>query len=290
MPVNTLGMTKDPVQKYLEVAVTAPISKPLTYLPPDDCHHPLLPGMRVLVPLGRRKITGYILECVDSAPPGQQIKKINEIVDTDPLFPAEQVNFYRWIANYYHYPIGEVIKTALPAGLTQKSGRKVVVTDAGRKHLADLTRETFLHTTWFSSLLDKGEISPHAVGKLRGAKERRLLKSWEEQGWVTISSELSGGTARAKTELCYRLADKGSSYENLKVSEQKTIKALQDIASQTNRSFIPRKEIIRVYLGADKGLKSLIQKNIVIAEDRQVYRDPFGESFLESNIPERLTG
>ena len=291
MPViNTLGMTKDPVQKYLEVAVTAPISKPLTYLPPDDCHHPLLPGMRVLVPLGHRRITGYILESVDSAPAGQQIKKIDEIVDTDPLFPAEQVNFYKWIANYYHYPIGEVIKTALPAGLTQKSGRRVMVTGAGRKHLEELTGETFLNTPWFSSLLDKGEISPHAVAKLRGAKERRLLKSWEEQGWVTISSELSGGTARAKTELCYTLADKSSSFENLKVSEQKTIEVLQDIAFQTNRSVIPRKEITRVYQGAGKGLKSLILKKIVIAEERQVYRDPFGESFLESDIPEKLTG
>ena len=86
--------------------------------------------MRVLVPLGRRSITGYILKSVESAPIGQKIKKIDEIVGSEPFFPAEQVNFYKWIANYYHYPIGEVIKTSLPAGLTQKSGRRVVITES----------------------------------------------------------------------------------------------------------------------------------------------------------------
>ena len=54
-------MTDDPVKNYFEVAVSAPVNRSLTYLAPDDCEQPLLPGMRVLVPLGGRKITGYIL-------------------------------------------------------------------------------------------------------------------------------------------------------------------------------------------------------------------------------------
>ncbi|MBW2505691.1 MAG: primosomal protein N' [Deltaproteobacteria bacterium] len=283
-------MIKECVKGYLEVAVTAPIRKPLTYLPPDDCHDLLLPGMRVLVPLGRRSITGYILESVESAPIGQQIKKIDKIVGSEPFFPAEQVNFYKWIANYYHYPIGEVIKTSLPAGLTQKSGRRVVITESGRKHLPKLTDETFSNTAWFSGLLANGELSPNIIRKLRSAKESRLLKVWEEKGWVEIYSELSGGTAKPKTEICYSLAENRGASENLKVSEQKTLRILQKIAVETKRSLIPRKEITSVYQGAAKGLKSLALKNIVIAEEQQVYRDPFGESFLESDIPEKLTG
>ena len=73
-------MTDDPVKIYLEVAVSAPINRPLTYLPPDDCEQQLLPGMRVLVPLGGRKITGYILSRPDSAPSGQKLKNIHFLV------------------------------------------------------------------------------------------------------------------------------------------------------------------------------------------------------------------
>jgi primosomal protein N' (replication factor Y) len=283
-------MTDDPVKNYFAVAVSAPVNKPLTYLAPDKCNQPLMPGMRVLVPLSGRKITGYILDRVDSAPHGQQIKKIYEVLDREPLFPAEQVSFYKWIAKYYHYPIGEVIKTALPAGLTKKSGRRIMITEAGRKHLSTLAEEAIIGTPWFSSLLHKGEVSPYVAGNLWRSKERRLLELWAEEGWVTISSELVGGTAKIKTETCCALAEKIHTSESLKISEQRTIDVLQKIASATNRRFVPRREITRAYPGAGKGLKSLAQKNIIVFEEQQVYRDPFGECFLESDIPEALTG
>ena len=283
-------MSVDPVKNYFEVAVTAPVNRPLTYLPPDECKHPIVQGMRVLVPLGARKITGYIVGCVDSAPAGQQIKKIYEVLDNEPLFPAEQISFYRWIANYYHYPIGEVIKTALPAGLTKKSGRRIMITDAGRKQLAAFSDRAITDTPWFSTLLHKGGLSPHAAASLWRSKERRLLELWQEKGWVTISGELVGGTAKAKTETCFALAENVDCPENLKSSEQKTIDALQKIVSATNRRFVPRREIIHEYPGAGRALRSLARKNIVIFEEQQVYRDPFGESFLQSDMPETLSG
>jgi primosomal protein N' (replication factor Y) (superfamily II helicase) len=241
------------------------------------------------VPLGGRKITGYILEMADNAPDGQQIKKITEIIDSEAFFPEEQVGFYKWIANYYHYPIGEVIKTALPAGLTQKSGRRILVREKGRKKLAELRGDPCIHSPWFSSLLDTGELRPQIVGKLWAGRERRLFEEWEREGWVTISSELAGGTAKAKTEICYSLNKNTSDFEYLKPSEQRIITILQKIEHETNRKSIPRREVIREYHGAGKGLKSLSQKNIITAEKKQVYRDPFGESFLDSDIPEKLT-
>jgi primosomal protein N' (replication factor Y) len=282
-------MTTDPVKNFLEVAVTAPVNKPLTYLAPDDCKKRLKQGMRVLVPLGGRKITGYILGRTDTAPVGQQIKKIYQVLDNEPLFPKEQVDFYKWIANYYHYPIGEVIKTALPAGLTKKSGRRIKITDAGKKHLAEISESAITGTPWFSSLLHKGAISPHAAAGLWRTKERGLLELWEQKGWVAISSELVGGAAKTKNETCCALAENIDNPDSLKVSEQKTIAVLQKIASATKRRFVPRKEITLEYRGAGKALKSLARKNIVIFEEQQVYRDPFGDSFLQSDIPETLT-
>ncbi|KPK00597.1 MAG: primosomal protein N' [Desulfobacterales bacterium SG8_35] len=283
-------MTDDPVKKYFAVAVSAPVNRPLTYLPPDESDQPLIQGMRVLVPLSGRKITGYILGMVDSAPVGQQLKKIYAVLDSEPFFPAEQVSFYKWIANYYHYPIGEVIKTALPAGLTKKSGRRVMITDAGRKYLHALSERTITGTPWFSGLLHKGELSPHVTGNLWRSKERRLLELWVDNGWITISSELVGGTAKAKTEICCGLAANIDSLEGLKISEQKTLDVLHRISAETSSRFVPRREITRVYPGAGKGLQSLAQKNIIVFAEQQVYRDPFGECFLESNIPPALTG
>ncbi|MFC1844577.1 primosomal protein N' [Thermodesulfobacteriota bacterium] len=282
-------MTPDPIHKYLEVAVSAPVGMPLTYLPPTDCQQQLLPGMRVLVPLGGRKVTGYILAATDSQPSGQKLKKIYEVLDNKPLFPVELVRFFEWIARYYHYPIGEVIKTALPAGLNKKSGRRVLLSEKGRTHVSAIIETELKKSPWLNDLLDKGEISPHNTGKLWSTKDRRILESWEEKGWIEIISELTGGRTKTKTEQCCALAGHNDSVEDLKISEQKTIKVLKSIATATRRRFVPCREITREYSGAAKGLKSLAQKNIVIFEEQQVYRDPFGECFLESDIPESLT-
>ena len=282
-------MTHKPMHIYLEVAVSAPIGTSLTYLLPADSQQPVLPGMRVLVPLAGRKITGYILSAGDSTPSGQKLKEIYEVLDKKPLFPAEQVQFFKWIARYYHYPIGEVVKTALPAGLTKKSGRRILLTETGKK-ISELIETESKNTSWLPGLLDKGEISPHITGKLWATKDRRLFESWEEKGWVTISSELVGGSTKTRTETCCALSDNIDSAENLKVSEQKTIDVLKNISTVTGRRFVPRREIVREYKGGAKGLKSLAQKDLILIEEQQVYRDPFGECFLESDIPETLTG
>ncbi len=283
-------MTDSPCEKYFEVAVSAPIDRALTYGAPDRGSYPLVPGMRVLVPLGRRRITGYILEEVDTPPEGQRIRKIQEVLDPEPIFPAAQVGFYRWISAYYHYPIGEVIKTALPAGLTKKSGRRVVLTETGKKHLEQVTEGVIRNKPWFQDLLCKGEISPGLTGRLWQTKERKLFESWEKEGWVAVSSELLGGSVKARTETCCCLVEKPGSNAPLKVSEQKTLTVLEQISVASKRRHVPRREITRVYAGAGRALRSLAEKNIIRFEEQQVYRDPFGESFLAGDIPETLTG
>ncbi|HHL34824.1 MAG TPA: primosomal protein N', partial [Desulfobulbaceae bacterium] len=93
-----------------EVAVVAPLATPLTYGQPVDHEHALEIGLRVLVPLGGRLVTGYVLNIVD--PPDKKsgkdsitIKPIVDCLDREPLFPPGLVPLYRWIADYYHYPI-----------------------------------------------------------------------------------------------------------------------------------------------------------------------------------------
>jgi len=245
--------------------------------------------MRVLAPLGRRKVTGYILSTTGSPPSGQKLKEIIEVLDPKPLFPAEQVPFYTWIARYYHFPIGEVIKAALPAGLTKKSGRRIVLTEAGRENIPGQLNGEPLRTAWLTNLLEKGELSPHATSKIWPTKDRRLLEIWAENGWVVISSELVGGSVKIKKETCFALSEDIDSAGKLKISEQKTIDVIKKMATVSSRRFVPRREIVQEYPGAGRVLKTMTRKNFVLVDEQQVYRDPFGESFLESEIPASLT-
>ena len=275
--------------KLFEVAVAAPIGKTLTYMSPHGWQKPLVPGMRVLVPLGNRKVTGYILAANQPPPAGQQLKRISEVFDDAPLFPAGLVLFFRWISRYYHFPIGEVIKAALPAGLTKKSGRRIRLTEAGQMRLPEAVQAGKQEVTWLANLLEKGEISPHATGKLWSSPARKYLESWEGKGWISISSELVGGSVKIKTEKCCALAEEPDSAADLMLSERKTIALLKKLAASANRIFVPRREIVREYPGAARALNTLVGKNFVRIVEQQVYRDPFDDCLLESDVPAVLT-
>ncbi len=70
-------------------------------------------GKRVLVPFGRRSITGYILGA-DTGTDHKEVKDVLDILDEHPLFPASMIPFFKWTADYYMHPVGDVITCALP--------------------------------------------------------------------------------------------------------------------------------------------------------------------------------
>jgi len=76
-----------------------------------------VPGVRVRVPLGRRVLTGLVLEAPVLAPPGIVLRPIAEVIDSHPLLTAEQLDLLRFVADYYHHPLGEVLFGALPSAL-----------------------------------------------------------------------------------------------------------------------------------------------------------------------------
>ncbi|MBW2598484.1 MAG: hypothetical protein JRC55_07960, partial [Deltaproteobacteria bacterium] len=46
---------------YIEVAIALPVYNTYTYSVPETLHELVATGKRVLVPFGRRRVTGYIL-------------------------------------------------------------------------------------------------------------------------------------------------------------------------------------------------------------------------------------
>jgi len=98
-----------------EVAVAAPLKTTLAYLVPPALREQVQVGARLQVPLGRRQATGFVLRL--AAGEAEGLKPIGALLDAEPLFPETLVPLFRRAADYYLHPIGNVIRTALPAGL-----------------------------------------------------------------------------------------------------------------------------------------------------------------------------
>ena len=99
------------------VAIPVPLRKPFAYHVPPIPVHPVA-GMRVLVPFGKRRLTGYLIEKVsaDTVFP-YDLKHIIRILDETPSLPEDLLTFLLRCADYYMHPPGEVLRAALPAGI-----------------------------------------------------------------------------------------------------------------------------------------------------------------------------
>ncbi len=143
-----------------EVAVAAPLTKTLSYRVPEALAGEVRIGMRLSVPLGRRRVVGFLLEL--SRGPAEGLKPVVAQLDPEPLIPENLIPLLRRAAAYYQYPIGLVIATALPAGL------------AGRGEAPPVLQETFYRAT-------------DATGRPRGARQARMLELIRERHELSLS-------------------------------------------------------------------------------------------------------
>jgi len=124
-----------PENSYIEVAVALPVYKTFTYSVPQALLPFISAGKRVLVPFGRRRVTGYILGAACQDIDSGEIKHILDVLDEQPLFPQSMIPFFRWVADYYKHPIGDAIKNGLPGGLTLYDYASIVITEDGKRAL-----------------------------------------------------------------------------------------------------------------------------------------------------------
>ena len=79
-------------------------------------------GSRVAISFGRQNLIGIITEKVDPSESFTgtfQLKAISDLLDEQPILDEQVLSLLTWSAQYYQFPIGEVMQTALPALLRQ---------------------------------------------------------------------------------------------------------------------------------------------------------------------------
>lgn len=100
----------------IEVAVPTPLAQTFTYTSEAE----VVAGTRVLVPFGPRKVVGVALGAPATKSDGSiSLKAIHSIIDAAPVYSPVLLDIARWISTYYMHPIGEVLRTMLPASSTK---------------------------------------------------------------------------------------------------------------------------------------------------------------------------
>ena len=109
-----------------DIAVNVPLKQLFSYRVPEALIDFAQVGMRVKIPFGRRATIGFILDLRRGQ--GEGLKDLKELPDEEPLLTPELIKLLRWAADYYCYPIGQAVRTALPAGLgSEKTTTKILL-------------------------------------------------------------------------------------------------------------------------------------------------------------------
>src|SRR5262249_54357116 len=125
------GIAAQQTPEIAEVVVELPLETPLDYRIPQDLRTSCQIGQRVLVPLGKRQILGYIVGLTSTSPVAD-LKDVIELLDDTPLLTPALLQLTRWIADYYLCPWGQVLKAAVPEGFRVQTDAVYALTAAAQ--------------------------------------------------------------------------------------------------------------------------------------------------------------
>lgn len=98
--------------------------KTYSYLIPDEMQGKIQVGQVILVPFGRQGlVNAFCVGFSDYLPPEIKAKKVNKILEENPLFTIDYLKLLEWVANYYCTDLITVINAAIPLKLIEKASK-----------------------------------------------------------------------------------------------------------------------------------------------------------------------
>lgn len=119
---------------FAEVILPVPLEKTFTYMVSPEMEGTIQIGMRVTVPFGtKHHYTGIVIGTMPVCPispeanKGVDLKYIESMPDDEPMVCNIQIQLWKWMADYYLCPIGDVMKAALPSVLKPEEGKNGII-------------------------------------------------------------------------------------------------------------------------------------------------------------------
>ena len=149
-----------------------------------------VPGQLVVVPFGRRRDVGVVVELADrSEIADARLRRIERFLPLDPL-PEDLLALTRFCSDYYHHPFGRALLSTLPSLIKRArySGPKrqweYSLTAAGRALRADQFPPAAAVKRRLLAALSTSAALGQAQLRALSARAPALLQQWMEAGWV----------------------------------------------------------------------------------------------------------
>ena len=173
----------------LKIALDVPLDRLFDYLSDGQLAQV---GQRVLVPFGRRSQIGIVVGIADTSDFAiEKLKPITQIFSDELPIDAETLSLIKFSADYYQYPYGQALLSALPARLRQIApavSRKQYayqLTDLGRQIDVEVIPKRQLVTRRVFVALQNNESLTEATLDEISSSARKAAKQLVTEGWAS---------------------------------------------------------------------------------------------------------
>ena len=260
---------------FLDVILPLPLKETFTYVITPAEAAVIQPGMRIIVPFGKRKKYTAISWHVHQTPPKTYVpKQIDSIIDEKAVLSHKQLDFLHWIADYYQAPIGLVARTAVPSVMLLESETEMVT------HQWDRVPQSLSQKA--SSLLHQlNHNSTYSIAQIQQLISIKnpygIIKELVASGCVSLKEAVYAKYApKQQTEI--RLHENMHDDDTLK-------KTLEDFSSkpkqyQTLLTFLQQKapvikaDFVKLESASSSSLNTLIKHHVLTKHQRIIDRLP----------------
>lgn len=260
---------------FLDVILPLPLKETFTYAITPAEAEVLKPGMRVVVPFGKRKMfTAIVFNVHQNAPKAYEPKQIDSIIDTQPILAPVQISFLQWIASYYQAPLGLVLRTALPSVMLLESETELIIKE-WKVVLPTLSKNA---KKLLEQVQPNNTLSLSQVQQLIGVKNPfPVLNELVEAKYAVLKEEVYAQyQPKEQTEVVLHSRLKGD--DALK-------QQLEDLASKPKQyktllTFLQQKEAVvlsdfsKLETVSPSSVETLIKHNVLVKQKRIVDRLP----------------
>jgi primosomal protein N' (replication factor Y) (superfamily II helicase) len=287
--INTTEANNGTANLFAEVAVPVHVSSTFTYRLPVSMREFAQAGSRIVVPFGRKFVTGYIVALSSDLRPQaslqeSDIKEAKELLDVTPLVTPQLLELTRWVSEYYLAPWGEVIKAALPPGISPVIERFLRITPKGRDELSESSSNNTqtLRQQLLQSLSNCVEVALADISNQFGSSQAtRLARELERDGLAEVLQRPATEFVRAKFQRRVRLVQPiESSLIDPMAGEGRKLTAAQEkvIEVLKARGSLSFPELLSVAEVGRSSVATLQKGNIVEVFEERMRRDPLGHS------------
>jgi len=288
LDANTIILFMSEIQSkpplYIDVALPVPIRGTFIYRLPAESQSALMPGLRVLVPFGTRRLIGYIVAYHDRIEDicdvsVDSIKDAIKVLDNETLVNEEILKLTKWAADYYLTSWGELLKASLPAGLNSKVERIIIVNDQSieeiRQFLEKKPNEN-PETKVLRILLEEKKIYLEQLySEFNQRKINKLIAEFQKNGWIEILTNVPRSFAKARTKKFVRLTKLYDESVKLTAAQQRIISTLLNFGELSYTDLMEQTGV------SASVIKTLEKKGFLEIVAREVPRDSFGEERFE---------